>query len=219
MDLSPGPLLAHWSVLSASWQHAFTLAWESFCAGDAGVGAVVVDPSGAVVASGRTRRRDRSGAPGELAGNNLAHAEVNALIKLPTGSYSDHALLTTLEPCLLCSAAARMSHLGRVEFAAADPVWRGVERLPELNPHIARRWPARVGPADGPLSQWAALLPLVTNLEAGKRGAVVDQYWSELPQLMAVAQRIAGGGHLAALREHSLLDALEAVHRALAGAP
>lgn len=217
MTLSADALTTHWSQLSDPWQRAFALGWESFCAGDLGVGAVVVDPAGTIVSTGRARRQARPSPAGELAGNNLAHAEINALIKLPFGSYDDHAMLTTLEPCLLCTGAMRLSHIGQVEFAAADPVWRGVERLPELNRHIARRWTARVGPMDGPLSQWASLVPLVTYAERGLTGVVIDDYRAQLPALFSLADRIAADpAGLARVRKLPLPEAFTMVDTPLA---
>lgn len=207
MDISAEALQEHFSRLSQPWQAAFTLSWESFCAGDLGIGAVVVDPAGAVVTTGRTRRRDTSDPPGQVAGGNLAHAEINALVGLPAGSYDDHTMLTTLEPCLLCTGALRLNHIGTVEYAASDPVWRGIERLPELNRHAARRWTRRVGPMEGPLRGWAMLLPLVHYPEHGVRGPVVDDYRAAYPELMALAARLVEGGHLAKLRALSLTEA------------
>lgn len=204
MDISANALQDHFSRLSPPWQAAFTQAWESFSAGDLGIGAVVVDPAGAVVSTGRTRRRDTSRAPGQVTGGNLAHAEINALVGLPAGSYDDHTMLTTLEPCLLCTGALRLNHIGTVEYAAPDPVWRGIERLPELNRHVARRWTRRVGPIEPPLRDWATLLPLTHYPEHGVRGLVVDDYRTAYPELMAVAEDLVGGGYLPRLRALSL---------------
>lgn len=211
MDLSGAGLIAHFSRLPAPWQRAFALAWEAFREGDVGIGAVVVDPAGSVVAAGRNRFRSRPTLPGEVAGGSLAHAELNALVQLPPGSYDDHTMLTTLEPCLLCTSALRLSHVGRVEYAAADPVWRGVERLPELSPHIARRWTARSGPMDGMLAQWAALLALLPYPERGEHGAVVDEYRSTAPELMALADRLVASGQLSKLRGLSLAEGFAAI--------
>ncbi|MCK9893010.1 hypothetical protein [Frankia sp. AgB32] len=44
--------------------------------------------------------------PGQLAGSRIAHAEVNALAQLPMGSFADHELYTSVEPCCLCMGAA-----------------------------------------------------------------------------------------------------------------
>lgn len=190
-SLSPSALAADWSRLTEPWRLAFTLAWEAFRTGNVAVGAVVVDPAGEVVGAARNRQRDATAPERELAGTNLAHAELNVLARLPRGGYPDHTLLTTLEPCLLCSAALRHCHLGTVEYAAADPIWAGVAKIPELSGQLARHWPARVGPWTGPLSRWAALLPLVTYAEQGASRPVMDSYAAAEPDLTRLAGRLA----------------------------
>src|SRR5690348_10834728 len=94
-----------WRGLAWPWHECFQLAWESFQAGSVPVGAVLVDGSGQRVSSGRNRRRESGAVPGQISGSNLAHAELNALASLPPGDYPQHVLYTTLEPCLLCTAA------------------------------------------------------------------------------------------------------------------
>ena len=61
---------------------AVELAWESFQAGSLGVGAVVTR-HGQVFATGRNRLAERDPGDDVLAGNSLAHAELNALAKVP----------------------------------------------------------------------------------------------------------------------------------------
>jgi tRNA(adenine34) deaminase len=85
--------------------------------GDVPVGAVVVDPSGAVVGSGRNRR--------EADGDPTAHAEVLALraAARSAGSWrlDGHTLVVTLEPCPMCAGAAVLARVARVVLGAWDP--------------------------------------------------------------------------------------------------
>ncbi|MDQ1689065.1 MAG: tRNA(adenine34) deaminase [Frankiaceae bacterium] len=84
--------------------------------GDVPIGAVVLDPSGAVVASGRNQR--------EALGDPTAHAEVMAL----RSAASDRGewrlegctLVVTLEPCTMCGGAAVLARVARVVYGAAD---------------------------------------------------------------------------------------------------
>ena len=77
-----------------------------------------------VVSRGRNRIFDPPGVG--LAGSRLAHAEVDALSQLPvTDRYRDHVLFSTLEPCLLCTAATLLATVGRIEYATADPFGGG----------------------------------------------------------------------------------------------
>jgi len=109
-----------WQELDEPWRASLELAWEAYLAGTIPVGSVVAAADGKVVARGRNRIFDP---PGQgLSGSRLAHAEVDALAKLPvTDRYRDHVLYSTLEPCLLCTAATLLATVGRIEYATEDP--------------------------------------------------------------------------------------------------
>jgi len=198
---------SYWDDIDPVWRECFELAWESFRHHSIPVGAVLVDPHGAVVARGRNRRSERTAPSGQIAGSNLAHAEINALAGLPPGDYSAHVLHTTLEPCFLCTAAIRHSHIGVVRFAAPDPAWAGIERLPTLNPTFARRWPRRDGPLGGPLQRLAVILHLVSSLERGA-DAVVDCHQELSPDLVRLARGLVGA-RAHELRSMSFAEAVE----------
>jgi tRNA(Arg) A34 adenosine deaminase TadA len=198
-----------WDGLDPVWRRCFALAWESFRAGSVAVGAVLIDPAGDVVSTGRNRRNEPDAPPGQLCGTNLAHAEVNALVALPPGHYPDHVLYSTLEPCLLCRAALRHSHVGTVRYAAPDPLWSGLERIPELNHHFGRRWARGELALDGPLGMWAAVLPMLDMVERAIEAAM-DSYTTSQPGIVALARRWAGPV-AARLRTMSLDEALEYV--------
>lgn len=87
------------------------LAGES---GDLPIGAVVLGPSGAIVARGRNAR--------EATGDPTAHAEVIALRRaaeaLSAWRLDDCTLVVTLEPCPMCAGAAVMARVGTVAFGA-----------------------------------------------------------------------------------------------------
>ena len=186
-----GDLIDLWNGVDPIWRPAFELAWESFQAGSIGIGAVLVDPNGAIVSAGRNRRNELGG-PGQIGGSNLAHAEVNALALLPPGVYTDHVLYTTVEPCLLCISALRLSHVGTVRFATTDPYWDGIDGIVDLNENIAKRWPKREGPLDGPLRTWAMAVPMVDfNL---RRTPWLDLIGGGMPEAMAVAQHLISAG-------------------------
>ena len=184
-------LIEAWEQLDSPWQTAFDLAWEGFWAGSPPIGAVVTDPDGHVVSSGRSRQFEVAAPSGQLAGTNLAHAEINALVQLARGDYSGHVLFTTLEPCLLCTSAITHSHVGTVRYAAADPLWTGIRRLPELNPHVKRRWPAWVGPMDTPLALLSNALVVIWHLEHRPGHALVDAHAGDGSAILEVARAIS----------------------------
>jgi len=83
---------------------------------DVPIGAVVLDPSGAVIGRGRNRR--------EADGDPTAHAEVLAIraAAASMGSWrlTGCTLVVTLEPCAMCAGAAVLARLPRVVFGAWD---------------------------------------------------------------------------------------------------
>jgi tRNA(adenine34) deaminase len=95
---------------------ALDLARSTAADGDVPVGAVVVDPSGAVIGHGRnTRERD---------GDPTGHAEVVAIREAAaaTGEWrlEGCTLVVTLEPCTMCAGAVVAARLRRLVFGAFD---------------------------------------------------------------------------------------------------
>ena len=199
---------SRWSALGEPWQMALTLAWEAYVGGNVGVGAVLTDPSGRIVAVGRNRVSDKEAPPGRLRSTFIAHAELDVLGQLMPGDYRHHTLWTTLEPCPLCSMAIVTSNVGSVTFAARDRLWDGISRLTELNEFIASRWPVRRGPLGGPVSVFSELLPLLWFLERKPSGTVVEKYESQHPRLLALAKSLIGDARFTDLKAQPLDVAL-----------
>ena len=80
------------------------------------IGAVVLDPSGRVLATGHNER--------ETAADPTAHAEVLALraAAASVGGWRlrGHALVSTIEPCPMCAGAAWAARVDLLVFGAAD---------------------------------------------------------------------------------------------------
>lgn len=83
---------------------------------DVPVGAVLVDPSGSVVARGHNRR--------EIDGDPTAHAEIVAIREAARrrGHWrlGDLTLVVTLEPCPMCAGAIVNARIPRVIWGARD---------------------------------------------------------------------------------------------------
>jgi tRNA(adenine34) deaminase len=124
------------------WEAAMRLALDQARAaaahGDVPVGAVVLDPAGAVVAAAGNER--------ELAHDPTAHAELLAIRRAAQsrGSWrlTDHTLVVTLEPCTMCAGALVLARMERLIFGAYDPkagavasLW-DVVRDPRLNHRV-----------------------------------------------------------------------------------
>ncbi len=172
---------------------AIELAWESFRAGSLGIGAVITRDGG-TVATGRNRLAESD--PGEdvLAGSSLAHAELNALAKLRWGSPSDGLeLWTTLQPCLQCLGAVRLSPVRKVHALAPDPLFRGVEGARHLNEFIGRQWPEIV---ELPVDEWAALSLLFQTHVTTFWQVSIDGWNEALPSVAALAVDLVASSEL-----------------------
>ncbi|WP_295010575.1 nucleoside deaminase [uncultured Microbacterium sp.] len=95
---------------------ALALAAEAAVAAEIPVGAVVLDPDGAVVGEGRNDREETADPTG--------HAEIVALraAAAARGSWnlSGCTLVVTMEPCVMCAGAILQARVGRVVFGAWD---------------------------------------------------------------------------------------------------
>lgn len=100
----------------AAMTRALALAADAAGAAEIPVGAVVLDPEGRIVGEGRNDR--------EETGDPTGHAEIVALRAAAAahGSWNleGHALVVTLEPCLMCAGAILQARIGRVVFGAWD---------------------------------------------------------------------------------------------------
>ena len=89
----------------------------SAASSDVPVGAVVLDPDGAVIGRGRNQCL--------ATGDPTAHAEVVAIRQaaeaLRSWRLDGCALIVTLEPCTMCAGAVRSARIRRLVYGAADP--------------------------------------------------------------------------------------------------
>jgi tRNA(adenine34) deaminase len=101
----------------AAMREALVHAARAVETGDVPVGAVVVAPSGEVLATARNER--------EAVADPTAHAEILALRRAAaaagTWRLSGCTLVVTLEPCTMCAGAAVLARVERVVYGAVDP--------------------------------------------------------------------------------------------------
>ena len=101
---------------------ALDLAAEAAAAGEAPVGAVIVE-NGKVLAAAGNRMR--------AANDPTAHAELEAiraaLATRGTGRLDGCDLYVTLEPCAMCAGAIAHARIARLYYGASDPKGGAVE--------------------------------------------------------------------------------------------
>jgi tRNA(Arg) A34 adenosine deaminase TadA len=192
---------AVWNDLTEPWQASLDEAWASWKAGSLGIGAVVVDRHGAIVSRGRNRILEQPDRPGVLAGTMLAHAEMNALAGIPFGRTSGLTVYTSLEPCLMCAATMVMLKIGRVNYAAPDPLFDGLRDILGTHSFCAGRMPVHQGPLAGPVGSLARLLPLTVTVFWRNSPGVLDTYRRHDPAIVELAERLVAGNELASLAE------------------
>lgn len=115
-------VLNMWEDLNVPWQEAFALAWESYKKKTIPIGAVIVDEQQNIIARGRNRIFDVESS-NCLAGTDMAHAEMTALLQLKIKKHPNirsYTLYTTMEPCPMCMGTIFMMHIGKLEYAAKD---------------------------------------------------------------------------------------------------
>jgi tRNA(Arg) A34 adenosine deaminase TadA len=188
-----------WSSLPRPWQRAFEAAWASWRSRSLGIGSVITNAQTDILAVGQNRLMDPPDGPGPLAGIPMAHAEMNALARLPPGDCSGYTLYSTLEPCFMCSATIIGTYkIPRVLFAAPDPGWDGLEETLRQHPVIARSLPQRER-LRGPYSVLAYVLPKVAILEHGGTPQPANERLA--PARLGLARRLLERGDLSRVAE------------------
>jgi tRNA(adenine34) deaminase len=95
-------------------REAIAVAQANLASNDVPVGALIVDPSGKIIATGTNEREAKS--------DPTAHAEIVAMRKAATNGWrlDNHTLVVTLEPCAMCAGAIAQARISKVIFGAWD---------------------------------------------------------------------------------------------------
>ena len=203
---------AAWAELSEPWRASLDEAWESWCDGSAGVGAVIVDGDDRIVARGRNRRHDVRAGGVSLAGTRLAHAEMCALATLPPGPTDAYTLYTTFEPCLMCSSAIMLAHIPRVHYATPDPLFDGMHAWFGGLPYAEQRRPQPVC-LGGPIGAFAHVLHVSWLLFWFGDSPSLEPHRSVAPDHLALAAGLVARSPLPALaaERRPVVDAIDAL--------
>jgi tRNA(Arg) A34 adenosine deaminase TadA len=169
------------------------LAWEAMLAGASPVGAVVVDAHGAIVGAGRSAVCGLA-SPGQLSASRMAHAEVNALLRLPPEErHGDLRVVTSLEPCQMCTGAIRMATVGAVTYLGADPV-HGTTWVLESARYVNHRPVSVTGPREDGVGRLAAGLAFAFVLGRHPGGEFAAAFRRLRPDLAAAGDALIDAG-------------------------
>ena len=109
-------------------QEALAEAQKAVKAGEVPVGALLVSPTGDIIARAYNR-------PISL-NDPTAHAEILALRqaaeKISNYRLPDHVLYVTLEPCVMCVGAMVQARLAKVVYGASDPKGGAIESVYQI---------------------------------------------------------------------------------------
>ncbi|MEZ5227600.1 MAG: nucleoside deaminase [Acidimicrobiales bacterium] len=203
-----------WEGLAPGWRRAFDEAWTSWCSGNLGIGAALVDPvTEAIVAAGRNRVNQPVAEPRMLSGNFMAHAEMNAFASLDRFKADGLDLYTTLEPCLMCAGTAVFLHVERVFHAADDEFFAGIHDLWDHHPYSARNKHESIGPLTSPLAAFARVLPLQAQATTVTGTTVMEHAHRHIPTLADLAIELTADETLHRVRDDggSTLDAIHSI--------
>ena len=195
-----------WEELDTPWQACLELAWEAYCNDCYPIGAVITDGSGKILTRGRNRIYEKRVRHGRERGNELAHAEVDALHALDFPAIDPHSciLYTTTEPCPMCMGTFYMSGLRTLHFASRDPYAGSVDLLGKTW-YLSKK-PIKVFVPPDPALEVAIMAMAVEQECSNHAGRLiwdaVHQRWAEVvPQGVELGKSLGRSGELRAMRK------------------
>lgn len=201
--------------LNPAWQACFTEAWSAYCRGSLPIGAVVASSTFEIIGRGRNRLGDKEAEPGKdlvIIDNELAHAEINALLSLRYSwrenlglSYRGWGLYTTLEPCPQCMGAFFMSGVRNLFFAGRDP-YAGSTNLLGKTSYMSKK-PIIVNGPDPELEKISVAMCVESKLRNsfGAGVELLHNVWrKEMPQAVALGEKLFEEKSLLTLSEKGM---------------
>jgi tRNA(Arg) A34 adenosine deaminase TadA len=183
-----------YSEMEPGFQHAFAAAINAYRRGSTPIGCAVTDGNGFCVSKGENSIYSNDKI--EIINNHhLAHAEINAILKLNRQEHRDissYILYTTMEPCALCFGAVVMSYLKQVRFAAIDK-YSGAVCLNSATAYIKEQNIRITGPFE-PLQDIQIALLVHRRLALGfpHNGDFIELYRSYCENGVALGVRLSG---------------------------
>ena len=111
--------------IEKGFQYAFSAALRAYRRGSIAIGCAIMNTSNECIATGENSIYADDNSE-KINRHNLAHAEINAILKAGSGrsnkDVSNYTLYTTMEPCIMCFGAIVMCYYKNVKFATVDPI-------------------------------------------------------------------------------------------------
>ncbi|MGR3766268.1 NUDIX domain-containing protein [Rossellomorea sp. NS-SX7] len=198
----------NWGEQSYLWRQTFEAAWESFLEGSRPIGAIVVNEEGEIVSRGKSSTKKET-SDAVIFHNELAHAEVNALLKLDNRVHDNvkgYTLYTSLEPCPLCFGAFYMSGIRQLKYAAKDR-YGGSTNLKDTTPYLSRKPISIEGPV--PLLEYLAILLgyyYDFSISDPKSHGVHEGMEEDYPRAMRLAKEWVAEGKLSDPHRYTIED-------------
>lgn len=179
-----------WTEIPLLWQECFRESWKSFQEGSRPIGAIITDKEGTILARGKSAVFNTLN-DSVISNNELAHAEINALLKLDNRVHTirnTYALYSTMEPCPLCFGAFYMSGIRKLKFAANDK-WAGSTNLKNSTPYMGLKPIQLEGPFQS-LEQLSIVLNVYFefSIHAGKASKVTESWKEDYPEAVELAE-------------------------------
>ena len=141
-----------WSDLEKGFQIAFDSAWNAYKNNTIPIGAAILDNQGNLMATGQNQIYSPGDGPIQF--HKMAHAEINAILKLSTiqdSTINDYiktfTLYSTMEPCPLCFGAIVIGNIRNLKYAARDS-YGGATSLNQSLDHIKNKNITITGPIE-----------------------------------------------------------------------
>lgn len=109
--------------IEKGFQYAFSSALRAYRRGSTAIGCAIMNNQNECVSTGENSIYANDDTE-KINRHNLAHAEINAILKAGSGRNADvsnYTIYTTMEPCIMCFGAIVMCYYNKVKFAAVDP--------------------------------------------------------------------------------------------------
>lgn len=186
-----------WNELSKEWKLCFELAWDSYKEGSKPIAALITNEKGEIISTGKCAVHS------QLAGeciscNEIAHAEINALLQIDNRVHTYRApytLYSTLEPCPLCMSALYMSGIKNLKYAAKD-TYGGSENLLGATPYLSRKQIRVEGPVAS-IEEVSIILNAVFDIEHNPdKLFFVEDMKYHYPEAITIAEELAKTGAL-----------------------